>query len=69
VPGGPAEEAGIEIGDVITSVDGEDVTEPSDVAAAIADNEPGDDVEIEVERGGEREKLEAELGKRPERTP
>ena len=69
VPGGPAERAGVQPGDVIKSVDGKPVSSPEDVAAAVSGRAPGDDIEIEVERGGSREKIEAELGKRPERTP
>ena len=46
--GGPAEKAGLTQGDVVTKVDGEDVQTPDDVAAAIEDNKPGDQVDVTV---------------------
>jgi S1-C subfamily serine protease len=59
-------EEGITLGgDLIVGVDGREVRSPEDVAAAIEDNKPGDTVEIEYLRGGERESVELELGTRP----
>jgi putative serine protease PepD len=68
-PGGPAAEAGIRSGDVVVSVDGEPVREPDDVAQAIEDREPGEEVELELIRDGERRTVTVELGTRPERVP
>ncbi len=67
--GGPAQRAGLRIGDVVVRVDGEAIAEPDDVAKAIADNQPGDRVSVEVRRGGAAETLIVELANRPERTP
>jgi putative serine protease PepD len=69
VPGGPGNQAGLRVGDVILRLDGKDVNEPSDVSAAIAPKRPGDVVEIQVERNGRLLKPKATLGKRPARTP
>jgi putative serine protease PepD len=69
VPGGPADRTGLRAGDVITRVDGRDVNEPADVSSALAGSAPGDEVDIEVERGGSKLTLEATLGTRPDRTP
>jgi putative serine protease PepD len=69
VEDGPADDAGIRSGDVITRVDGEEVREPSDVSAAIADNQPGDEVEVEIDRDGSKMVIEVTLGTRPARTP
>ena len=84
VPGGPAEEAGItpgdeqvrfqgsEVdvgGDVILSIDGEEVVAESDLAQAISEDRPGDTVILEVLRNGETEEIEVELGERPEQPP
>jgi len=84
VPDGPADEAGIEAGDqdlrfqgqevtgggdVIVSVDGQEVIAESDLAEAVSEHGPGDAVVIEVLRDGETEELEVELGERPEQAP
>jgi S1-C subfamily serine protease len=75
--GGPADEAGLRAGgtptgngiaaggDLIVEVDGDEVKTSDDVPAAIADREPGDEVEVVVYRGDERKTIEVELGKRP----
>ena len=82
--GGPAEDAGITAGDdnvrfqgqevttggdVIVSVDGQDVVAESDLARAIAEHSPGDSVTVEVLRDGSTEEIEVELGERPEQAP
>ena len=53
-------------GDIIVSVDGQDISRNSDVADAILDNKPGDEVEIEYFRGDDRKTAIVELGKRPQ---
>ena len=67
--GGPAAEAGIQQGDVITEVDGDQVQDPDDVAAAIEDDKPGDKVEVTVRRGGNERTIEVTLGQRPDQLP
>ena len=64
-PGSPAAEAGLRVGDVIQSVDGRRVTTAEEVADAVSEKEPGDRVEIEVQRGGESVTVTVELGDRP----
>ncbi len=64
-PGGPADEAGLRAGDVIVSIDGRSVRDPEDVADAVSDHEPGDRVEVVVERDGTQRAIEVELGTRP----
>jgi putative serine protease PepD len=64
VPGSAAETAGIEVGDVITAIDGDDVEQASEVRDAILEHEAGDKIKITVERGGEERTLDAELGRR-----
>ena len=56
-------------GDVITSIDGREVSDPDDVAEIISDHQPGDEVEIELQRGGEERTIDVELSTRPARTP
>jgi len=51
LPGAPADGV-IEVGDLIVEVDGEPVEGTDDLRAAFADVEPGDEVEMTVEREG-----------------
>jgi len=69
VPGGPADRAGIKTGDVITSVAGKTIRDPSDISTAIAGKSPGDRVTVEVQRSGRTEGIDVTLGTRPNRTP
>jgi membrane-associated protease RseP (regulator of RpoE activity) len=50
--GSPAEEAGFRDGDVITEVDGKEVTTAQELADAIRAHEPGDEVTITYTRDG-----------------
>jgi len=63
--GGPAAAAGLQPGDLITKVDGKDVLAPDDVSAAINGRKPGDQVQIEVQRGGSSQTLTVTLGTQP----
>jgi serine protease Do len=58
----PAEEAGIERGDVIVSVDGEEVSNVGELRFQIASIAPGTEIEIEVLRAGKRRVFEVTLG-------
>jgi putative serine protease PepD len=51
VPGGPAEQAGLRPGDVITAIDGEPVEDSSELIVAIRARRPGDEVRLTVQRG------------------
>ena len=53
--GSPAEEAGLEPGDIIISVDGDPITTQLDLAGTIRTKEPGQTVEVEVWRMDEDE--------------
>ncbi|HEV2774978.1 MAG TPA: trypsin-like peptidase domain-containing protein [Solirubrobacteraceae bacterium] len=66
VPGGPAERGGVQIGDTITRVGGEEIRAPEDISAAIANRGPGDEVEIELRRAGGDRTVRVTLGTRPE---
>ena len=64
--GGPADDAGLEVGDVVVSAGGEDVQTSDDVRAAVTSRKPGDELELEVRRGNDTETLTAELENRPD---
>lgn len=59
--GGPADEAGLEAGDVIVSLEGRRVNSGQELLAMLRDYEPGDEVEIEYERAGSRDSVELTL--------
>jgi putative serine protease PepD len=69
VPDGPAEDAGLETGDLIKAIDGEAVKDPSDVSSAIATKEPGDSITVQIERDGLTQEIDVKLGTRPNKTP
>lgn len=59
-PGSPADEAGLDVGDVIIGIDGRDVHSPADVTEALAGVEPGEEAELEVRGEGTVELERAE---------
>ncbi|HEX5945561.1 MAG TPA: trypsin-like peptidase domain-containing protein [Acidimicrobiales bacterium] len=63
VPDSGADEAGVAQGDVIVSVNGEDITSNEQLGDIVRDREPGDTIEIVVEREGEEQTLTAEIGR------
>jgi S1-C subfamily serine protease len=70
---GPADDAGLRGGDpetgegadLIVSFDGKEIESSDELAAAVAAKQPGDTVEVEYYRNGEKETAEVELGERP----
>jgi S1-C subfamily serine protease len=69
VAGGPAERAGIHRGDVIRSVDGTKILDPTQLSSFIQKKRPGDHVSVVVDRGGSSQTLQVTLGTRPASTP
>ncbi len=67
--GAPAEKAGLTQGDVVTKVDGATITKPEDIADAIADNKPGDQITMKVRRNGQERSLNVTLSDRPATAP
>lgn len=51
--GSPADEAVLEVGDRIVTIDGEPVTDPSKLFALVVTRRPGSEVELEFVRGGQ----------------
>ena len=64
-PGGAAERAGLRSGDVITAIDGEDVTEGDVLRSLISSTKPGETVRLRVLRNGETLDLPVTLGQMP----
>jgi serine protease Do len=63
-PGSPAEQAGLKGGDVIVEFDGKPVKNFSDLADAVENTEPGDQVSLKVQRGEETVELKMTIGKK-----
>ena len=68
VPGSAADEAGLQAGDVIVAIDGDEITESSDVRDAILDHDPGDRIELDIIRGGDERTVRATLEARGDRS-
>ena len=65
VPGDPADQAGIQPKDIITEVDGKEVTTSRDLTALAAKLGVGDTVRITVLRDGRQREFDLKVGKRP----
>ncbi|WP_337061026.1 S1C family serine protease [Kineococcus sp. G2] len=61
-PDGAAESAGLREGDVITSVDGQQVRSTAELSAVLADLEVGQTVDVTVQRDGEEQTFQVRLG-------
>jgi serine protease Do len=64
-PGAPADQAGVKAGDVIVSVDGQDVTSAEDLGTILNDLQPGKTVSVVVDRDGQEETFDVTLAARP----
>jgi putative serine protease PepD len=67
--GGPAESAGLQAGDVVKRVDGQDVRDSTGLSSYINSRAPGDKIKLTVERSGQTEDLDVTLQDRPEQVP
>ena len=65
LPDGPAAEGGIEAGDVIVAVAGEEVTDNDSLQERLLEHEPAEQVKVTVVRGTETLTVEVTLGLRP----
>ena len=63
--GSPAARAGLRVGDVITAVNGVEITGADRLTAIVSEHQPGDTLRLTVERDGRALDLEATLGTRP----
>jgi S1-C subfamily serine protease len=66
-PGGPADKAGVIIGDVLLALGGTPVEDTDDVRAALSGRGVGDSVAAKILRAGEVVELEITLAERPAR--
>ena len=61
----PAAKAGLRAGDILTKVNGKDVTSDQTVSFLVANLKPGTTIPVEVQRDGKRMAINVTLGKRP----
>jgi len=67
-PGSAAEKAGLRPGDVVLSLNGQRIERSGDLAAMVGESRPGDRVNLEVIRQGERQQMTAVLAELPTAT-
>jgi membrane-associated protease RseP (regulator of RpoE activity) len=60
----PAAKAGLQVGDILTSADGEKIESPSDLSRAIRRKKAGDTVKLDVLRDKSAKHLSATVGER-----
>lgn len=61
LPKSPAQAAGLEAGDVITKINGKEVTSPVDLAQTVRSYKPGEEVTLTVDRRGRTLELKTKL--------
>ena len=64
--GGPADRAGIIIGDIITAVGGTPVSDPAEILALLGADQIGTAVEAKIIRAGEPRSVTITIGERPQ---
>ena len=69
VAGGPAETAGLEVGDLLVEVEGEKVGTRDEVRASLEKHGVGDEVELGIIHQGERKKVRVKLEAAPRNMP
>ncbi len=65
----PAQEAGIEVGDVIYMINNEKIDNSRDLTITIASSTVGDTVKVKLIRKGKEKTVKVKLGKRPDGDP
>src|SRR3954447_22159254 len=63
--GGPASDAGLRTGDVVTAIDGKAIGGADALVNAVDAHKPGDQVTLTVRRGGDTSQIKVKLGTRP----
>ncbi len=67
--GGPADDAGLQAGDIVTAVDGQPMNDSTDLSTYVNSKAPGDKITMTVKRNGQTQKIDAVLADRPPKVP
>ena len=65
VPDSPADEAGMEVGDVVLAVDGDEIPDADTLVDELRERDVGETVSLDVFTDGEQDVIEVELERRP----
>jgi putative serine protease PepD len=69
IAGGPAADAGLKAGDVVTELDGTKIADGDALAAAISAHAPGDRVTVRITRDDSAKTVQVTLGDQPAQAP
>ena len=64
-PGSPAEDAGLQAGDIIVAVDGEKLSPDNDLSTLILPHSPGDKITLRILRNNSARQVDITLGELP----
>jgi len=64
-PGGPADAAGIQRGDIVIAAGAQEISSSGDLISALRNYQPGDTVDLTVLRNGEKSRLQVDLAESP----
>jgi putative serine protease PepD len=67
--GGPADDAGLQAGDIVTSIDGQQIDDATDLSTFVNTKAPGDKIKLTVHRNGQTEQIDVTLADRPAKAP
>ena len=68
ITGSPSEQAGLQLNDIITHVNGEEISGSSDLVAYVRNCKPGDTMKLTVYRGGQTMELTLTVGEQVQNT-
>lgn len=64
-PGGPADRAGLQVGDIVLSLNGQKVADSTELTRRVGQARPGDNLRLEIIRDGRRQTVNVRSGTRP----